>query len=240
MLIAPFQISDLKQIVSGEIKSPVIDLANSKIKNQSLLTYIYNLNLSDVSIHYKSSSLQDRRDMFLSYLNHKTIVDVEGFSETYISFLFNLKDITDLDEDSIEILESKSMFTRDEIDLLMKNDLEIRDSIEHAAFLLDGIVIHFILSTNDVNLLLDSNFEKIGVLNDPNWIGHTWINLLKNPVFNLHYYSKMPKLEELVYFPYQYSESIYKGKPLFEFLSGMTVVPALMQMTIDSLKEPQL
>lgn len=240
MIAAPFQISDLKQIVSGEIASPEIDLVNSKIKNQSLLTYIYNLNLSNVSIYVKSSTLEERRDLFLSYLNHKTVVNINGFAETYIRFLLNLKDITDLDSDSLEIIEENSLFSADEVVELMNSDTELRDCIEKAAFLLDGIIIHFVLNTNDINLTLDEEFGKIGVVNDPNWVGHTWINLLSHPVFNLYYYSKMPPMSELVYFPYQYSESIYKGKPLFEFLSGMTSVPALMQMTIDSLKEPQL
>lgn len=238
MLTAPFQIDELKKIVSGEIADLEIDISNSKIKNQSLLTYVYNLNLSNAKINHQSSPLKDRRDLFLSYLTHKTIVNIEGFTEAYLKLLFKLKDITDLDDDAKEEL-TKSIFTDEEVAELLENDNEIKEMIEHSAFLLDGIVVHLILNINDTVIDVSDDFGKIGVVNDPLWIGHTWINLLKNPVFNLYYYSKMPELKELVYFPYQYSEPIYKGKPLLDYLSESVIVNSLFEMAIDGVKGQQ-
>ena len=56
ILTAPFQIEDLKKIVSGDIESLEIDIKESKIKNQSLLTYIYNLNLKNPKIHFSGAT----------------------------------------------------------------------------------------------------------------------------------------------------------------------------------------
>lgn len=236
MLSAPFDINQLKSIVSGEIVSPEIDLTNSKIKNQSLLTYIYNLNIEDARINCDTASFEERRDLFLSYLNHKTVVNVVGFNETYLKCLFNLKEITDLDEDAVEELKL-SIFSDEEIATMMANDADIRSAVEKSAFVLDGIIIHLMLNTNDVTISLTDDFGSIGVLNDPSWVGHTWVNLLKNPVFNVYYYSKMPEMKELVYFPYQYSEPIYRGKPLFEYLGESKIVTSLLEMSIDACKE---
>lgn len=239
MLTAPFSIDNLKKIISGEIQAPEIDLAASTIKNQTLLTYLYNLNIKDVKANFQNLSLQEKRDLFLSYLNHKTIVDIDCFSETYLKFLFNLKEIVELDEDAQEIMQS-SIFTDDEVKQLMDNDLELREAVEHAAFVLDGIIIHLILNTNNVKIKLDEEFGKVGILKDPNWVGHTWINLLKHPVFNAYYYSKMPPITELVYFPYQYCEPIYKGKPLFDFLNDSVVVTTLYEMSLGLDKKEEL
>jgi hypothetical protein len=235
MLTAPFQIDDLKKIVSGDIKSPVIDFANSKLKDQSLLTYIYNLNLNDAVVHMADSTLEERRNFFLAYANHKTIVEVSGMSETYIKFLLALKGI-DVAEEDLEGLSS-SIFTDEEIKTLLETDQELRDAIEHAAFILDGIVVHIMLSINDLSLVGDEEFGKVGVLRDPTWVGHTWINLLKNSVFNSYYYRVMPPLSELVYFPYQYSESIYKGRTLFDYIDEHPLIAAFMQVSVDKLRE---
>ena len=239
MLTVPFSIDNLKKIISGELQTPEIDLSLSTIKNQTLLTYLYNLNIKDLKINFENLSIQEKRDLFLSYLNHKSILEITNFSETYLKFLFNLKDIVDLDEDAQEILQS-SIFTDSEISQLMSNDAELREAIEHAAFVLDGIIIHLILNTNDVKIKLDEEFGKIGIHKDPNWIGHTWVNLLKHPVFNSYYYSKMPELKEMVYFPYQYCEPIYKGKPLFDFLNESVVVTTLYEMSLglDKTEDP--
>jgi hypothetical protein len=235
MLTAPFQIDDLKKIVSGEIKSPVIDFANSKLKDQSLLTYIYNLNLTDASVHMADISLEGRRNFFLAYANHKTIVEVRGMSETYIKFLLALKGIS-VEEEDVESLAS-SIFTDDEIKILLETDQELRDAIEHAAFILDGIVVHIMLSMNNLALISDEEFGKVGILRDPNWAGHTWVNLIKNPVFNSYYYRVMPPLSELVYFPYQYSESIYKGRSIFDYIDENPLIAAFMQVGLDKLRE---
>lgn len=238
MLTVPFSIDNLKKIISGEIESPEIDIASSNIKNQTLLTYLYNLNISDIKANFSNVSFQEKRDLFLAYLNHKTIVDIAGFSETYLKFLFNLKEITDFDEDAIEAMQP-AFFTDEEVSQLMSTDTELRDAIEHAAFVLDGIIVHMILNTNDVKLQLNEDFGKVGILKDPNWVGHTWINLLKHPVFNVYYYSKMPELKELVYFPYQYCEPIYKGKPLFDYLNESVVVTTLYEMSLGFEKQQE-
>lgn len=238
MLSAPFQIDELKKIVSGEIVSPQIDLVSSKIKNQSLLTYIYNLNLVDASVDSQSASFQERRDLFLAFLNHKTTVSITGFSEAYLKCLLKLKQINDLDEEAIESL-STAVFSDDEVDTLMSSDAEVIDAIEHSAFLLDGIIVHLMLNINNIDLQLDGDFGKIGIVNDPTWIGHTWVNLLGHPVFNAYYYSKMPELQQLLYFPYQYSEPVYRGKCLFDYLGESAVVASLLEMAVDGIKEQQ-
>lgn len=235
MLAVPFQINDLKSIVSGEITCPEIDFANSKIKDQALLTYIYNLNLSDVKVNLTDVSLTDRRNLFLSFTKHKTTVDVENLLDTYLKFLLVLKGIQP-HEDDVEEINKNVIFSDEEIRQLLDTDTEVRESIEHAAFVLDGIVVHIMLSLNDIKIQADENFGKVGVLKDPNWTGHTWVNLLKKPAFNAYYYTVMPELQELVYFPYQYNESIYKGKVLLDYLGDNPWLMALMQIALKNLE----
>lgn len=238
MLAVPFQINDLKSIVSGELSCPEIDFANSKIKDQALLTYIYNLNLSDVKINLKDVSFEGRRNFFLSFAKHKTTVEVGNLLDTYLKFLLVLKGIQ-VHEDDIEELDQNVIFDDDEIKQLLDTDTEVREVIERAAFVLDGIVVHIMLSINDVNIQADENFGKVGVLKDPNWTGHTWVNLLKKPGFNAYYYTVMPELQELVYFPYQYNESIYKGKVLLDYLGDNPWLMALMQVTLQNLERTE-
>jgi hypothetical protein len=182
-------------------------------------------------------TLAARRDLFLSYINHKTIVDLDSLSASYLQFLFFLKEITEIDPDATEELLEKSIFTPEEIETLMQTDIELREAIEHAAFLLDGIIVKIMLSMNNISLLADQNFQDIAVVRDNNWIGYTWVNLLKNPIFNINYYSKMPQLNELVYFPYYYEESIYKGQPMLNFLGESPILVSLMDMALENIKE---
>lgn len=235
MLAVPFQLDDLKSIVSGETACPEIDFVNSKIKDQALLTYIYNLNLSDVTVNLKDAPLEDRRNFFLSFTRHKTTVEVTNLLDTYLKFLLALKGIQVHKED-LEVVNKDAIFNDEEIKQLLDSDEEVRDAIERAAFILDGIVVHIMLSLNQVNIQADEEFGKVGVLKDPNWTGHTWVNLLKKPAFNAYYYTVMPALKDLVYFPYQYSESIYKGKVLLDYLAENPWLMALMQHTLKNLE----
>lgn len=235
MLAAPFALEDLKKIVAGENSCPPIDLAASKIKDMALLTYIYNLNLTDVTIEVTNSTLEQRRNLFMSYVNHKTTVEVKNLLNTYLKFLLVLKNI-DVHEEDLEYLDQDVIFSNEEIHNLIESDTELREVIERAAFLLDGVVVHMMLSINDINIEADEDFGKVGILRDPNWIGHTWINLFKSPVYNAYYYSVMPALRELVYFPYQYSESIYKGKSLLDYLCADPWLMALMQISTQNLE----
>lgn len=237
MFTAPFALDDLKKVVSGEVDNVEIDYAGSKIKNQSLLTYIYNLNISNVTINLVDVGLSERRDLFLSYANHKTTVEVDNLVDTYLQFLLALKQISVHEEDKEEI-NCRSIFNQDEITQLLSTDTDIRNAIEHAAFVLDGVVVHIMLSLNDIAIQADEEFGKVGVLNDPNWVGHTWVNLFKNPAFNAYYYTVMPELHDLVYFPYQYCESIYKGKILLDYLTTNPWLMALMQLAVRNLERP--
>lgn len=239
MLTAPFALDDLKKIVAGDIELVEIDFAGSKIKNQALLTYIYNLNVSNVNIDMTLADLKERRDFFLSYVNHKTTVEVSGLLDTYVKFLLALKKIP-VHPDDHEEIGCRSIFTDEEITLLLDTDNEIRDAIEHAAFVLDGVIVHIMLSLNNVNIQGDEEFGKVGILNDPNWVGHTWINLFKKPAFNAYYYTVMPELKDLVYFPYQYCESIYKGKVLLDYLAENPWLMALMQISVKNLERTQI
>lgn len=236
MLTIPFQINDLKNIVSGEVKCPEIDFRNSKIKDQAMLTYIYNLNLSDVTVNLKDTSLEERRNFFLSYLNHKTTVEISNLLDTYLKFLLVLKGIK-VHEEDVEEVNKNVLFTDEEIQQLLDTDSEVRDAVEHAAFVLDGIAIHAMLSLNEISIEADESFGKVGVLRDPNWVGHTWINLLKKPAFNVYYFSIMPELSELVYFPYQYSEPIYKGRTLLDYMSESPWILAMMQVGLNSIRK---
>jgi hypothetical protein len=238
MLAVPFQLSDLKDIVSGQTACPEIDFQNSKIKDQALLTYIYNLNLADVTVNLGGSSLQDRRNFFLSYMNHKTTVEVSNLLDTYLKFLLVLKGVQ-VHKDDAEEVNKNVIFTDEEIRQLLDTDNEVKDAVEHAAFVLDGIVVHIMLSLNQVNIDGDEEFGKVGILKDPNWVGHTWVNLFKKPAFNAYYYTVMPELRDLVYFPYQYSESIYKGRVLLDYLSESPWVTALMQVALKNLERPE-
>lgn len=234
MIAAPFQLDDLKRIVAGEQSCPEIDFVNSKIKDQALLTYIYNLNLSDVTVNLEGVSLEDRRNFFLSFMKHKTTVEVANLLDTYLKFLLVLKDIQ-IHKDDVEEINKNVIFSDEEIRQLL-NDEEVRETVERAAFVLDGIIVHIMLSLNEINIRADEEFGKVGILKDPNWTGHTWINLLKKPAFNAYYYTVMPALKDLVYFPYQYSESIYKGKVLLDYLGENPWLLALMQVTLKNLE----
>lgn len=235
MYAAPFALDDLKKIVSGEISCTEIDYKNSKIKNQALLTYIYNLNLSAVNINVSETTVQERRDLLLSYINHKTSVEVTNLLNTYLKFLFALKNIT-LHEEDRDDFGKDCLFNDVEIQQLMTNDFELREAVEHAAFVLDGVVVHIMLSVNNLNIQADEEFGQVGVLKDPNWIGNTWINLFKSAFFNAYYYTIMPQLKDLVYFPYQYCESIYKGRVLLDYLSENPWLMAMMQVTLENLE----
>jgi hypothetical protein len=181
------------------------------------------------------STFEEKRNFFLSFINHKTVVDISAMSETYIKLLLALKDIKIEKEDEDDL--STSIFTNEEIKTLLDTDQEIRDAIERAAFLLDGIIVHIMLSINDITLMLDEDFQNIVIHRDPTWIGHTWINLLKNIVFNVYYYRKLPPLKELVYFPYQYEEPIYKGKIMFDYLNESPCILTFMSNAVNSLRK---
>ena len=64
------------------------------------------------------------------------------------------------------------------------------------------------------------NFVTNNIVTEKQQVGKTFVNILLNETFNYHYYSSLPKFDDIKYFDYYFDRPIYSGKTLTYFLSA--------------------
>jgi hypothetical protein len=233
MYIIPFDSETLKKIITGDIKSPAIDYANSKIKGKNFVTYLSNLKYENLDIDFSDVLFEERCELVSEFIKHNSTCRIEQLEATVIKSLFCYRgyDLTlvDKSEDDKSTLD-KCILTNQEIQQFVKTN---KDLIEQLSELLDGVLLYAIKNLNSYKEEL-GDFVTTNVIVEKQDIGKTFVNLFENPTFNCHYYGSLPRFNDLKYFDHYFDRPIYSGKTLINFItSPKCLIFPMLKMIID-------
>jgi hypothetical protein len=232
MLTIPFDAETLKSIITGELETPVIDYANSKIKGKNFITYFSNLKYKSITINFDYVSSEEKYNLVTEYIKHQSMVKIDQLESTVIKCLFRNKgfdlSLVDQSEEDTEFL-SKCILDNSQIEDYVSNNLHL---IVELSDILDGAILYAIKNLNSYKeaygeaITENIETEKLNV-------GKTFVNLFGNETFNCHYYSSLPDFDRLKYFEHYYDRPIYSGQTLISYISGNCVIFPLIKMIVD-------
>ena len=222
MYIIPFDVETLKAIVSGEISDVAVDYNGSKIKGKNLITYFSNLKNVSAKIDFTGVGLQEKFDLIEHYIKHQSTVSVKQLENTVVLCLLRYKNI--LVDEQID-----SILTKEEADKFVSKELEL---IETLAKILDGTLLYAIKNLSKYKQEF-GEFITHNIVAEQKEVGKTFVNLYQNELFNYHYYSKLPDMNNLEYYEHYYDRPIYSGQTLISKLQGNCVIYPFLKMILD-------
>ena len=239
MYTIPFDSDTLKSIITGDIKSPEIDYANSKIKGKNFITYLSNLKYENLVIDFSSVSFEERCELLSEYIKHNSTCHIEQLESTIIKSLFFYRgydlSLVDKSEDD-KIVLVKCILTNEEIQEFVEKN---KDLVKQLAELMDGVLLYAIKNLNAYREEL-GDFVTTNVIVEKQDIGKTFVNLFDNPTFNCHYYGSLPRFDNLKYFDHYFDRPIYSGKTLINFISSpKCFIFPLLKMILDVQYTPE-
>ena len=219
MYTIPFDSEVLKSIITGEVKSPTVDYANSKIKGKNFITYFSNLKYENLIVDFSEVGLEEKFELVAEYIKHNSTCNMQQLEATVLKCLFvNRKyDLTlvDKSEDDKPFLD-KSVLSNEEVKQFVEQNTTL---VKELSEILDGVLLLAIKNLNAYNEEF-GNFVTNNIVTEKQQVGKTFVNILLNETFNYHYYSSLPKFDDIKYFDYYFDRPIYSGKTLTYFLSA--------------------
>ena len=123
--------------------------------------------------------------------------------------------LVDKSEDDKPFLD-KSVLTNEEVKQFVEQNTTL---VKELSEILDGVLLLAIKNLNAYNEEF-GNFVTNNIVTEKQQVGKTFVNILLNETFNYHYYSSLPKFDDIKYFDYYFDRPIYSGKTLTYFLSA--------------------
>ena len=232
MYIIPFDSQTLRSIITGDIKSPEIDYNNSKIKGKNFITYLSNLKYESLNINFNSVSFEERSELISEFIKHNSTCNINQIEATVIKCLFYFRgydlSLVDNSQDDKLVLE-QCILSNDEIQQFVEQN---KDLIKQLCEILDGVLLYAIKNLTAYKEEL-GDFITNNIVTEKQQIGKTFVNLLENTTFNCHYYSSLPKFDDIKYFDHYFDRPIYSGKTLLNFISSpQCLIFPLLKMII--------
>lgn len=218
MYTVPFDSDTLKSIITGEITSPEVDYANSKIKGKNFITYFSNLKYKNLSINFLDVEFQEKCDLICEFIKHNSTCHIDQLEATVLKCLFFYKNydlsLVDQSKKDQEFFEL-SILSNEEIKLFVENNTGL---VKELVELLDGVLLYAIKNLNAYSEEF-GQFITNNVVEEKQQLGKTFVNFFSNECFNFHYYAALPKFDDIKYFEYYFDRPLYSGKTLIYYLT---------------------
>jgi hypothetical protein len=203
---APLPIETIKEYFLDKDMLFLIDYANSKLADKIFLTYISNLDMPiDIELS-KDFPIEKTFTLLDAYLDVKTISKVETLTMMIAHIILKAAGV-----DTKEALVNT--FLTDE---QAQEYIDTRkEKIETWLHFLDSTMLYLIYTYQDLNehIKVEENFP---VVEDINYIGLNVVNLFQVPGFSTCYFG-LREIQNLTFFKEQFTKSMFKGKPFFEY-----------------------
>lgn len=207
----------LRQMITTKDHALVIDYANSTIRDRTALIYLTNTNVSVQQIDVAGVPEEDVFQLIDAYIMHKSAIDIPPLVTSVMLILLALKKVP-IDPVDANYLLKTSLISVEQIDRYLV-DPERLKHIAHLTDVLDNMVTFIAASNATIKQTL--SYEEV---DDINYIGFTFVNLLKSDTFTLYYYSA-PLIHSPKYFTQHYNEYVYGGQNLFSYVTQSILMP---------------
>lgn len=222
--IAPLPIDLIKEYFQDKSILFLVDYENSKLQDKIFLTYLSNLDIpADIELR-NEFPLEKTFSLIESYMQIKTVSDVEFLTMIVCHILLRAKGV------DIKDAMENTFLTDEQADQFIEQHKELVDRWVH---FLDSSFLYLIYSFKDLNdqLKVEENYPKI---EDPNYVGLNVVNLFSVPGFMNCYFASAPT-GDMSFFVDQFTKYMFKGKSFFEYYKTEqnTFIPILLAMVDD-------
>jgi len=232
MYIIPFDSETLRSIITGDIKSPEIDYANSKIKGKNFVTYLSNLKYESLNINLSDVSFEERSQLVSEFVKHNSTCHINQLEATVIKCLFYFRgydlSLVDKSEDDKETL-SQCILSNHEVKQFVEQNTDL---IKQLSEILDGVLLYAIKNLTAYKKEM-GDFITNNIVVDKQEIGKTFVNLFQNDTFNCHYYAAIPNFDDLKYFDFYFDRPIYSGKTIMSHITEGCIIFPLLRMILE-------
>lgn len=211
----PLSFDEMKEFIIDPLTPLVIDYKNSQLKDRALMVYCTNVSMQTVDVDFANCTTEEKFGMIDAYISHKSTFKIQRMIQCVVRLLMYAKGIQLADELKNLLPFGVESLTDDEIKQYCEND-QRRTNLIHLLHVLDSIPLYMLTTNTSFEQTYGKPVDVFETIDDINYTGYTFVNLLEHPVFLLQYYT-VPFSGQRRYFKQQFEESLYGGKILYSF-----------------------
>lgn len=227
----PVALEDMKRIITSSDATIHIRMADATIKGRTALIYMSNANLAQAKIDVTDVPAETVFELIDAYITLKSTLPNRNLIGSVMQIVYACKGIQLLPIDQTAV-DTLSLITRDQVQEYM-SDQARADNVLKLIHVLDNITT-FVACCHESLRSRVGEDPDVPVINDIDYTGYTYINLLEVEQFMLTYYSA-PRSTTYAYFSQQYDGYMYGGKNLFAIMSGTFMVPLMSELSAGSI-----
>tara|TARA_B110001454_G_scaffold16145_2_gene14628 strand:+ start:41814 stop:42590 length:777 start_codon:yes stop_codon:yes gene_type:complete len=208
----PLSMDDLKLVIANPDLKVIGDYKACQIKDRALLIYLSNINVANVYFEKSNSIEDDFFSLIDSYVTFKSTIDLVNIKFSIVRILAEIKGI-ELSEAEQQILDTYSLISRERVRDYLE-DADRMNNMLRLIVLLDSIPTFIYTCSKEFRDLGSPPEAHFSVVDDMEFTGFTFVNLLKMPMFYINYFGTFSTTTAF-YFKPQFEEFFYNGKNLF-------------------------
>lgn len=232
----PLPLEDMKQAITSPDSTIVINYAASKLKGRTALIYMTNANLPNPHFDVAGVPREEVFTLIDAYITQKSTVNNRNLVDSVIQIVYAARgiEVSPVDQQSID---RSALLTREDVKDYLADQQRL-ENIVKLIHVLDSLVV-FVLYSNTAFKGTEGEDPSIPVINDIDYTGFTYVNLLEIESFMVSYFT-LPPLTQPSYFKQQFEEYMYNGKNLFAYMSNTFMMPTVSSVldgtiTLDTL-----
>lgn len=211
----PLSFDEMKEFIVDPSKTLVVDYSNSKLRNKTFLVYCTNISLQNIDIDFSGCDREAIFSLIDAYITQKSTLKLDVLLQCVIRLVIFAKGIQYPDEYQPFFVRGTQILSGEDLQLYWDNETR-RENLVKLMHVLDSIPIYLLTTNTSFRDVYGEPSEVFNVVDDINYTGYTFVNLLEHPIFLLVYYTA-PVVSNSRYFKQQYEETLYKGKSLYYY-----------------------
>lgn len=212
----PLSMEEMKNLFMNRDKFRyVINYSDSSLKGSGFLFYISNLELPAELDLTDDVSTEDKFELIYEYMKMSNLIDVGTLAYTVMEILLVARNV-----DTSDMFDN-SFLTKDEVHQFIQEHTEIVKKWISFMNSLYVYALYVAYETSPSENAGDANpiQQMVPKIDDPNYIGNNFINVMNLPGFFEIYFSKEINMDNTAFFTHQFTEYCFQGKNLYHFFA---------------------
>ena len=214
--ILPFPFELIKKSLEDSEVHLSVDARESQLDPKKTIVYLANIknSVKNFTVDFSQCAFEDKKAFLKEYLNLKADLLLPQLHASLVKSIFALKGV-ELDEAESAMVDELALFSKAEC----QNLIEDLPEIGRVAALVDNFPTLIFIKSKAYEELYPHPEEIFFVVDDINYIGHTFTHLIKDELFTYNFFSAYSNTQ-FTYFKKQFEENAYSGKELFQLFEG--------------------
>ncbi len=212
----PIPTESIKEYFTDKEIVFMVDYANSRLKGQTFLTYLSNLNIPSDVVFGPDFTEEMYFEVMKAYMSQRMVVTSECLNVHVAQLLLLAKGVkyenipykTNIGEETI------FKFLEDNLDMVLRWLHFIDSSMIFCTFAIESLNREF------------KPFEKLEVIEDKEYVGHNVVNLYTLPMFTQCYFGLEGATYRESFFKHQFEDYMFANQRLVKYFNHPSIIIA--------------